>query len=248
MRAVLRRHRLWATMQPDVRMMPVHEVAGKALTEDEARRLLDACQKPRSRVLLPVVTVALHTGMRRGEIQSLRWRQIDFLDRTLTVGATKTQAGSGRVIPLNERAFMTLQSWATNFLDRQSPHYVFPREHYGLAGNERRPHSRTVDPTQPIREIKECLESRQEAGRCRSTVSRPQTHRLHPPARTGRVAFRGRLDHGLERKHDRHMAKRYGHIGNEAKRDALDTLIATRPSGTRQTASGANTSTASRRD
>ncbi len=128
-RAILRRHRLWAAMQPDVRMMPVHEVTRKALTEDEERRRLNACRKRRSRVLLPVVTLALHTGMRRGEIQSLRWRQIDFLDRTLTVGATKTQAGSGRVIPLNERVFMTLQSWATNFPDRQSPHYVFPREH-----------------------------------------------------------------------------------------------------------------------
>jgi len=28
-RAILRRHRLWAHMQPDVKMMPVHETAGR---------------------------------------------------------------------------------------------------------------------------------------------------------------------------------------------------------------------------
>ena len=57
----------------DVRMMAVHETAGKALSDDEERRLLEACRKRRSRALLPVVTLALHTGMRRGEIQALRW-------------------------------------------------------------------------------------------------------------------------------------------------------------------------------
>ena len=56
------------------------------------------------------MTLALHTGLRRGEIQALRWHQIDFLNRTLTVGASKTEAGTGRVIPLNNRALITLQT------------------------------------------------------------------------------------------------------------------------------------------
>ncbi len=129
LRAILRRHRLWAGMQPDVKIMLVLEVAGKALTEDEEWRLLDACRRRRSRALLPVVTLALHTGMRRGEIQSLRWKQIDFLNRTLIVGASKTAAGTGRVIPLNETAVVTLKTWATNFPGRKPEHCVFPYEH-----------------------------------------------------------------------------------------------------------------------
>ena len=39
--------------------------------------------------------------MRRGEAQALKRQQIDFLNRTLRVGTTKTAAGTGRVIPLN---------------------------------------------------------------------------------------------------------------------------------------------------
>ena len=90
LRAVLRRHRKWADMQPDVKMMTVHETTGKALTENEESRLLDCCGRSRSRTLLPIVTLALHTGMRRGEIQTLRWQQVDLLNRTVTVGTTKT--------------------------------------------------------------------------------------------------------------------------------------------------------------
>ncbi len=131
-------------------MMSVHEAAGKALTDEEEQRLLAACRGRRSRALLPLVTLALHTGMRRGEIQSLRWRQVDFLNRMITIGATKTKAGTGRVIPLNERALITLQGWATNFPQRDPEHFVFPWEHYGLAGNERTSHSKTMDPTIPV--------------------------------------------------------------------------------------------------
>ena len=104
LRAVLRRHRLWANIQPDVAMLPVREDFGKALTVEDEAKLLEACGKRRSRSLLPIVTLALHTGMRRGEIQALRWHQVDFLSETVTVGASKTEAGTGRVIPLNERA------------------------------------------------------------------------------------------------------------------------------------------------
>ena len=62
LRAVLRRHRLWANMQPDVKMMTVHEKAGKALTEDDEKKLLKACEARRSRALLPIVTVACTRG------------------------------------------------------------------------------------------------------------------------------------------------------------------------------------------
>ena len=96
LRAVLRRHRLWASMQPDVKMMAVKESPGKAITDEEEQQRPEVCRNRRSRTLLPVVMTALHTGMRRGEIQSLQWHQIDFLSRSLRVGSTKTAAGSGK--------------------------------------------------------------------------------------------------------------------------------------------------------
>ncbi|MGH9348766.1 MAG: tyrosine-type recombinase/integrase [Vicinamibacterales bacterium] len=227
LRAILRRHRLWAGMQPDVRMLSVHEAAGKALTEGEERRLLDACRSRRSRALLPIVTLALHTGMRRGEIQSLRWSQIDFLNRTLTVGTTKTAAGTGRVIPLNERALLTLQAWATNFPERSPEHYVFPSEHYGFAGNDRKPHAKTMDPTIPAGEIKTAWEAaKARAGvECRFHDLRHTacTRLLERGASLPIVASIMGWSAGTTAK----MAKRYGHIGADVQRAALDALSET---------------------
>src|SRR5262245_21724418 len=101
--------------------------------------------------------------MRRGEIQSLKWQQVDFLNRSLTVGSSKTEAGTGRVVPLNDRAFATVQAWATNFPGRKPDHPVFPSEHYGFAGNDRKPHAKTIDPTKQTQEVQTAWEAAKES-------------------------------------------------------------------------------------
>jgi integrase len=239
LRAVLRRHRLWASMQPDVSMLAVREQVGKALSDDEEQKLLDACRSLRSRALLPVVTLALHTGMRRGEIQSLQWKQIDFLNRTLMVGATKTEAGSDRVIPLNERALTTLQTWATNFPDRKLEHFVFPCERYGIAGNERKPHAKTVDPNAPIGEIKTAWA----AAKARAGI-KCRFHDLRHTACT-RLLERGAplpvvaSIMGWSASTTAKMAKRYGHIGSDVRRVALDALALPQPKKQTETSDAA---------
>src|SRR2546425_5701627 len=55
---------------------------GQALTEDQARRLLEAARGSRLDVLL---LVALTTGMRRGELMALRWSDLDFESAVLQV-------------------------------------------------------------------------------------------------------------------------------------------------------------------
>ena len=43
--------------------------------------------------------------MRANEIRTLRWGLVDWQKRTIRVGRSKTEAGEGRVIPLNAAAF-----------------------------------------------------------------------------------------------------------------------------------------------
>ena len=50
-----------------------------------------------------MVIFALDTGMRRGEITSQRWEDIDFARRLLFVTHSKTPEGEAREIPLTER-------------------------------------------------------------------------------------------------------------------------------------------------
>ena len=54
------------------------------------------------------VVVALNTAMRKDEIRNLRWAQIDWEKRVVTVGKSKTTAGTGRIIPPNPLAFAAL--------------------------------------------------------------------------------------------------------------------------------------------
>ncbi len=48
----------------------------------------------------------------RVAIRRLRWSQIDLEKRTLVVGHSKWEAGTGRAIPLNLTAWQALLRWA----------------------------------------------------------------------------------------------------------------------------------------
>ncbi|MCP4370637.1 MAG: tyrosine-type recombinase/integrase, partial [Deltaproteobacteria bacterium] len=66
------------------------------LDVDECQRLVECCQKH----LRPIVTLAINTGMRRGEILPLTWQQIDLRHGYISLYYTKS--GDGRQIPMNQ--------------------------------------------------------------------------------------------------------------------------------------------------
>jgi len=71
------------------------------LTEAEIEALLGACDdlKAHNPYLRPIVETALLTGMRRGELLSLKWEQI----RNGFIYLTETKSGKARQIPVNDR-------------------------------------------------------------------------------------------------------------------------------------------------
>jgi len=68
------------------------------LEKDELKRLLDV-SKP---VLKAVILLAVNTGMRRDEIRTLKWRDIDIQRGIITLRTTKN--GETRRVPLNSTA------------------------------------------------------------------------------------------------------------------------------------------------
>lgn len=58
--------------------------------------------------LRPMVTMAYTTGMRRGEIVSLRWQNVDLLNRLVRLSSGETKNGDGRVIPLGDELLESL--------------------------------------------------------------------------------------------------------------------------------------------
>ena len=149
-RSVLRRNGCWEKIRPDFTMYRADDEIGCELSESDEPKLLEACAQSGSRGLYTVVSLALCTGMRRGEIKHLRWNQV-FLDDDayLIVGESKTTTGRRRRVPLNSRAIVALTEWARQFPDRVANHYVFPAEKYAHRPKEGPPTIYKCDPTKP---------------------------------------------------------------------------------------------------
>jgi integrase len=74
----------------------------RRLKPGELNSLLEAAGHCRNKLIKPIILLAVETGMRRGEILSIRYDHLDLRERALLIPETKT--GRARTIPLNEKA------------------------------------------------------------------------------------------------------------------------------------------------
>lgn len=61
--------------------------------------------------LTPIVLTAYHTGMRRGEIFSLTWDDVDFREDLITVRGESSKTSQTRIIPMNGILSDVLRNW-----------------------------------------------------------------------------------------------------------------------------------------
>ncbi|WP_321796470.1 site-specific integrase [Caballeronia sp. J97] len=80
----------------------------RVLTDEERTALILACSQCQNPWIKPVVTFALETAARRGEILALAWKDVDLMRRTATLHVTKT--GQPRRIPLSPTCVAMLES------------------------------------------------------------------------------------------------------------------------------------------
>jgi integrase len=184
-RAILRRYGRWAAIQPHSPAINDGEERSRAITREEEETLLFECSRSRSRQLLPFVTLALNTGARYSTLLNLRWLSIDFAAHTLTIGKDKTKHSSGRVLPLNQRAFETLAFLAEQFPDRKPSHYVFPVESVGAAGDEFAAKCYNTDPTRHTGSIQRAWKG-----------AKARTRRHCPSCESGTLADRPKREGG----------------------------------------------------
>lgn len=91
-----------------VRKYRVNDGVLRYLSAEEEVFLLSAAPA----FLRPIITLAIHTGCRKGELLALTWADVDKEQRLLRVQASKT--GKTRYIPLNDVAMATLDGLDRN--------------------------------------------------------------------------------------------------------------------------------------
>jgi len=92
----------------------------------EFDRLLEAGNKTQNKLVMLIVRFALETAMRRGEILSLRWRDVDVERRSAVIRESKN--GYSRTIPLTPAAIIVLEEAKklTTERDMVKNNLVFP--------------------------------------------------------------------------------------------------------------------------
>ena len=115
----------WMGANPVVQISKPREAQGRTrfLSDDERERLLVACRSSESIHLFTIVTLALSTGMRRGEILGLSWENVDLQNRRITLVRTKN--GERRVVPLVGKAYELIKDLYLK-LEPEGKNLVFP--------------------------------------------------------------------------------------------------------------------------
>lgn len=95
---------------------PVHQIKlpndskprERRLEDGDAARLADGLSSKSAWYLRPLIALAIETGMRRGELLSIRWKDVDVTAPTIRI--LKTKNGHPRTIPLTPKAVEILSS------------------------------------------------------------------------------------------------------------------------------------------
>jgi integrase len=91
----------------DIKKPPPSKPRDRRLEGGEEAKVLAACREGRNKLIEPITRFAIETGMRRGELLALTWKDINLDNRTLHIEHTKN--GHPRTIPLSSEAVNLLR-------------------------------------------------------------------------------------------------------------------------------------------
>lgn len=233
LRMILKHFNLWWSMADLIKMVRERQNVGKALSFEEETRLLEAAARSGSPVLLPLIALSLDTGLRAAEVRGVRqkdltaiWNEGQIIEGELYVAISKTEAGTGRTIPLTARACKALTIWLAQIPEAGPEAYLFPRHKVGFDGNTRRLRICDINFEEPIGEWKTAWRRALRMARVKA--------RWHDLRHTliSRLAENPNVSEETIRSIAGHispaMIKRYSHIRTGAKREAIRSLEAAR--------------------
>ena len=106
-----------------IEMPTLNNQKTETLTEEELKRLLSAMDQDSDQNIAKIMKMALFSGMRKDEIFNLKWTNIDFINRLITIRNPKS--GRDEHIPMNQSTYDLLKSHPKHDLN---PELVFPNK------------------------------------------------------------------------------------------------------------------------
>lgn len=94
----------WVNDNPVSKISKPRQARGRErfLSDEERERLLQVCRQSPSPYLYTVVVLAISTGMRRGEIMNLHWKDVNLKDGIVILSRTKND--TSRAVPMGTLA------------------------------------------------------------------------------------------------------------------------------------------------
>lgn len=198
--------------------LKIDKTVGRAFTAEEKSALIASAKAPnrRSKGINLATILAQHAGLRDKEIRTLQWARFDLEKRIVTVGETKTAAGTGRTIPMNDDLFSAAIQYSKWYVGRfggvRPDWYVFP-----FGGNA------PQDPTRPQTTMKTAWRNtRSDSG----VKGRFHDNRHTFVTDLAESSVGDQVIQDMAGHVSKEMLKHYSHIRTEAKRRAVEKLVA----------------------
>ena len=127
------KHNLCSGIRFVIEMPKVNNLMTEDLTPEEYNRLENLLVEEEDIQAANLVRLALFTGMRKGELFKLKWKDINFIRKIISIKDPKS--GLDETIPLNDITLSVL-----NNHEKEESEFVFP----GLGGNQRKTTHRAI--------------------------------------------------------------------------------------------------------
>ena len=120
----------WLDYSPVKKVDKMEEPKGRVrwLDDDERARLLKECEKSKNKHLFAIVVLALSTGMRKGEILNLNWKQVDLKRERIILKDTDTKTKKYRNVPLKDIALNLIKQMSKS--KRLDSNLLFAGNHH----------------------------------------------------------------------------------------------------------------------
>lgn len=106
----------WIDKIPKIKLLKLSNARTRWITKDEARKLI----RELSPHLKPMVELSLLTGLRQANILNLKWENVSFERKQITISYKESKSGRTFSVPLNSDAITCLEKVKGN-----NPVYVF---------------------------------------------------------------------------------------------------------------------------